>query len=98
MLQRIDKPVKLSEMEAPPQRQMPSVTGEIAIAGAMTAAKASGFGVYQGMSIALHGAGNAVGATLPFAAYTGTASAMSLALGPIGWSCLGAVLLWKLLR
>jgi hypothetical protein len=60
-------------------------TGPVTTLAALSAAQASGFGVYMGATTALGLASHAVGATLPFAAYTGMTSTIAFLIGPIGF-------------
>lgn len=66
----------------------PSLQGLLVAGGAMTAAKASGFGVYLMASTVLGGLTNALGITLPFAVYMGMSQAIAITIGPIGWLAL----------
>ena len=56
--------------------------------GAIALANVSGFGLYTAASTLVAGITGAVGITLPFAAYTGMSSLLSLAIGPVGWAAL----------
>ncbi len=60
-------------------------TGPMTTLAALSAAQASGFGVYMGATTALGLASHAVGVTLPFAVYTGMTSTIAFAIGPIGF-------------
>lgn len=55
------------------------------IAGAMVAAKLGGFGTYMLASSAISGLGNVAAITIPFGVYKSVSSALSVALGPLGW-------------
>ena len=66
------------------------------LASAMTAAKLGGFGTYLFASSALHGLASSAGFTLPFGVYKSVSSAMSYALGPVGWLGLSIFGLYKL--
>jgi len=68
---------------------------ELIVGGGLAAAQASGFGVYMAASTALAATTSAVGITLPFAAYTGLAKVVSVAIGPIGWAALATWLVIK---
>lgn len=72
-----------------------SYTGELAGLGTLTAAQLSGFGVYTMASTLLGGITSMVGVTLPFAFYTTMSSAISVAIGPVGWGLLGAYAIGK---
>jgi hypothetical protein len=50
---------------------------------------AGGFGTYVAMSTAMSSAAGAIGVTLPFVAYTTAATALSIALGPVGLGVIG---------
>lgn len=52
---------------------------------ALSAAQASGFGIYMGATTALGLASHAVGVTLPFAVYTGMTSTIAFLIGPVGF-------------
>lgn len=58
-------------------------------AAALVAGNAGGFSTYVLASSGLAAVSGAAGITLPFAAYTGMSTALSVALGPIGWVGLG---------
>jgi uncharacterized protein YaaW (UPF0174 family) len=59
--------------------------GPVTTLAALSAAQASGFGVYMGATTALGLASHAVGVTLPFAVYTGMTSTIAFLIGPIGF-------------
>jgi uncharacterized protein YaaW (UPF0174 family) len=59
--------------------------GPMTTLAALSAAQASGFGVYMGATTALGLASHAVGVTLPFAVYTGMASTIAFLIGPVGF-------------
>ena len=63
-----------------------AATGATIIAALAGAVAIFGFGFYMGMSSGLFGLAASVGIALPFAAYTGMSTAISLATGPIGWT------------
>ena len=65
-------------------------------AGGLTLANLSGFGVYTAATGLVGGITSAVGVTLPFAAYTGLTSAISVMTGPIGWGVLTSAAIYKL--
>ncbi|MEL6385119.1 MAG: hypothetical protein AAFQ89_22175 [Cyanobacteria bacterium J06626_18] len=66
----------------------PNLQGLLIAGGAMTAAKASDFGVYLMASTALGSLTNVLGITLQFAIYMGISQAIAIAIGPIGWLAL----------
>jgi uncharacterized protein YaaW (UPF0174 family) len=61
-----------------------SWAGPMTTLAALSAAQASGFGVYMGATTALGFASHAVGVTLPFAAYAGMTSTIAFLIGPAG--------------
>ncbi|MFN3753981.1 hypothetical protein [Flavobacterium sp.] len=63
---------------------------------ALTAAQASGFGVYLLATTSLGFLSGAIGITLPFATYTALTSAISVIIGPAGWISGGLYALWRL--
>jgi hypothetical protein len=79
----LTKRVQLDVMAA----QFPSSgwAGPVTTLAALSAAQASGFGVYMGATTALGLASHAVGVTLPFAVYTGMTSTIAFLIGPIGF-------------
>ncbi len=62
----------------------------------LTAANLSGFGVYLLATTTLSTITGLIGVTLPFAAYTGLSSIISLAIGPLGWTAGGLYAIYKL--
>lgn len=62
---------------------------------ALTAAQVSGFGVYLLATSTLSTLSGLIGLSLPFAAYTGLSSAISVIIGPVGWIGAGLFTLWK---
>lgn len=60
-------------------------SGPMTTLAALSAAQASGFGIYVGATTALGLASHAVGVTLPFAVYTGMTSTISFLIGPVGF-------------
>jgi hypothetical protein len=60
-------------------------SGPMTTLAALSAAQASGFGVYMGATTALGLASHAVGVTLPFAVYTGMTSTIAFLIGPVGF-------------
>jgi uncharacterized protein YaaW (UPF0174 family)/uncharacterized protein YifE (UPF0438 family) len=63
---------------------------------ALTAAQVSGFGVYLLATSTLSTLSGIIGISLPFAAYTGLSSAISVIIGPLGWIGAGLFTLWKI--
>ena len=63
---------------------------------ALTAAQVSGFGVYLLATSTLSTLSGIIGISLPFAAYTGLSSAISVIIGPVGWIGAGLFTLWKI--
>jgi uncharacterized protein YaaW (UPF0174 family) len=61
------------------------LSGPVTTLAALSAAQASGFGVYMGATTALGLASHALGVTLPFAVYTGMTSTIAFLIGPIGF-------------
>ena len=70
--------------------------GHVAALGAISAAQASGFGVYLLATTTLGAITQSLGITLPFVIYTGLTKAISIIIGPIGWAGLGFSVFWKL--
>lgn len=66
------------------------------IVGALTLAKIGGFGTYLLASTALHGIAGTFGITIPFGLYKAVSSAMSIALGPVGFIGVSIFALYKL--
>ncbi len=85
---------KILKELAEAQRQ--SAKGEAKVAGALVLANLSGFALYVTASTILGGITGALGIALPFAAYTGLSSLISVVTGPIGWTVLGAWTAFKL--
>lgn len=75
-----------------------SFSGPMTSAAMMGAAQASGFGVYLASTTALGFLTHAVGATLPFAFYTGLSSSIAFVIGPAGWLSVAAWSSWKLMQ
>ena len=73
-----------------------SLKGEASVAGGIILAQASGFGVYMMASSVLASVTSALGISLPFAAFTGLSKAVSILIGPIGWTALGGWTLYKI--
>lgn len=63
-----------------------ALSGAGFMAGLSAAVKLTGFAFYTGMSSGLHALATSMGGiVLPFAAYTGLSTAVSVATGPAGW-------------
>lgn len=62
----------------------------------LTAAQVSGFGVYLLATSTLSTLSGIIGLSLPFAAYTGLSSIISVVIGPVGWIGAGLFTLWKI--
>ena len=60
-------------------------SGPVTTLAALSAAQASGFGIYMGATTALGLASHAVGVTLPFAVYAGMTSTIAFLIGPVGF-------------
>jgi hypothetical protein len=74
--------------------QAPSISaGLVATGGALVLGNLGGFGTYMAMSSLLSTI--SFGA-LGFGAYTAASSALSLALGPIGWAAFGAIIVHRI--
>jgi hypothetical protein len=65
-----------------------SLAPVFATGGLMALLSSGGFGTYVAMSTVLSTAAGLVGVTLPFAAFMTASSALSIALGPVGWIAL----------
>lgn len=76
--------------------QARTAKGGATVAGALVLANLSGFSLYLAASAVLSGITGVLGITLPFAAYTGLSSVLSVAIGPVGWAVLGAWVVFKL--
>ena len=70
-----------------------SMSGAGAVAALSATAAFSGFAFYTSITTGMAVAAGWVGATLPFAAYTTTATAIGALTGPIGWCVAGAGLI-----
>lgn len=66
------------------------------VIGLMAAAKLGGFGTYLLASSALHGIAGTLGITAPFGMYKAVSSAISIALGPIGFIGVSIFAIYKL--
>lgn len=73
-----------------------NLKGQVAALGAISAAQASGFGVYLLATTTLGAITQSLSITLPFVIYTGLTKAISIIIGPIGWAGLGFSVFWKL--
>ena len=73
-----------------------ALLGSTSMAGALTAAQLSGFGVYLLASTSLGALTATLGVTLPFAVYTTMSSAIAVIIGPAGWIGAGLFAIWKL--
>ena len=58
-------------------------------------AQAAGFSLYTSSASALAFVSSSVGVTLPFAAYTGLSSVLSVVTGPVGWLAMATWLAWQ---
>lgn len=74
-----------------------SFSGILLATGGLAAANLSGFSLYMLASTTVGTLTGLLGVTLPFVFYTGMSKAISIAIGPIAWTVLGAVLLKKIL-
>jgi uncharacterized protein YaaW (UPF0174 family) len=70
------------------------MTGPATTLVALTAAQASGFGIYLGATTALGFVSHGIGVTLPFIVYTGMTSTIAFLIGPPGFLAAGAWLGW----
>ena len=66
-----------------------AMSGGAAIAILGTTVAFSGFAFYTTMTVAISTVAGWLGVTLPFAAYTGTATTISVLSGPVGWCIAG---------
>lgn len=73
-----------------------SMAGTASTFAALSAAQASGFGIYLASTTALGFATSAVGIALPFAAYTGMTTTIGWIIGPAGWLVAGLWGSWQL--
>ncbi len=73
-----------------------SFRGPMATIAALGAAQLSGFGIYAASTTALGFLTQAIGVTLPFAAYTGLTSTIAYVIGPMGWLTASVWGVWKL--
>ncbi|MGE3752795.1 MAG: hypothetical protein AB7I45_01420 [Planctomycetota bacterium] len=103
LLRRLDERLTLEEKEnlaiALEQKFGSEVRGlrtAIVGGGGLLAANAAGFSLYIGASTLVGAITGALGITLPFAFYTTLSSILSVAIGPLGWVALGAVVLYKI--
>ncbi|MEZ4865633.1 MAG: hypothetical protein R3C14_30255 [Caldilineaceae bacterium] len=70
-----------------------ALSGSGAIAAFSATVAFSGFAFYTTMSVAISTVAGLLGATLPFAAYTGASSLAAFLSGPIGWAIAGVAAL-----
>ena len=68
------------------------------VLAAQLAAQSTGFGVYMLASSVTAGLAHTIGLTLPFAAYTGLSSFVSVLIGPVGIALSGGMLLLNFLK
>ena len=59
-------------------------------------AQAAGFSLYTSSATALSFLSGSIGVTLPFAAYTGLSTFLSVVTGPLGWIAMGGLTGWML--
>ncbi len=86
----------LAKVEAVAAQYGPSAKKEMAGFAGLAAAQMSGFGVYLLGSTLLGALNYALGLGLGFGAFTGLSSAISIAIGPLGWAALGLYTIKKL--
>jgi hypothetical protein len=91
-------PIQRDEYEAALKKQSetlqhlnPSFTPSMLSAGAIIAARTSGFGVYLAASTLVGAITHTVGVRLPFIFYTTMSSTIATFLGPIGWLAVGSM-------
>lgn len=72
-----------------------TIAGPATTLAALTAAQASGFGIYLGATTALGLLSNAIGVTIPFAVYTGMTSTIGFLIGPPGFLAAGLWWGWR---
>ncbi len=85
------KSIDLAEIVENANIRNPGIRGPQTALSLMSAVNLSGFSVYLASTTALGFATGATGVTLPFAAYTGLTTTLSIFTGPIGFS---AAILW----
>jgi uncharacterized protein YaaW (UPF0174 family) len=91
-------PIQREEYEAALKKQSetlqhlnPSFTPSMLSAGAIIAARTSGFGVYLAASTLVGAITHTIGIRLPFIFYTTMSSTIAAFLGPIGWLAVGSM-------
>lgn len=84
-----DEKIEVSKLASAAGIEGKNYSGPVSTMAALGAAQASGFGVYVTTTTALGFVTNAVGITLPFAAYTGVSSTIAFLIGPVGWLAAG---------
>lgn len=80
------------------RERRPDLSKELASGASIAAVNASGFGAYEGLSVALSAASSSAGVTLPFGAYTASSVALSWATGPVAIGAIGICAIYKLFR
>lgn len=88
MLQEASPTQRQALLEELRRQQGQSYTGVGTAAGTLALANLSGFGLYAAASTVVGAVTSALGLTMPFAAYTGMSSALSVVMGPVGWLAL----------
>lgn len=91
----LEKEFELDELASKSEFKGVNLRGQVTTLTALSAAQASGFGVYLLSTTLLGALTHAIGITLPFAIYTGLTMAISVIIGPVGWTALGFSVLWK---
>lgn len=86
----------LESQGSSPQKQ--SFRREGIGAASIVAAQMSGFGVYQMATTVLGAASAGLGITVPFIGYMALTKGISIAIGPVGWTILGASLVHKVTK
>lgn len=92
-MQRAEMETRIDEFA---RRHGKSVSKEFAGFAVLGAAQLSGFGIYMLGSTLLAGLNGALGLGLGFSAFTGLSSLIATAIGPLGWTALGAFTIVKL--
>ncbi len=86
-----NKSVNIDEMVSGANIKNPSLKGPQTALGLLSAVQLSGFSLYIASTTALGFASGALGVTLPFAAYTGLTTTLTILTGPVGFT---AAALW----
>ena len=73
-----------------------SLSGVMKTLGAISLANAAGFSLYTSSTMALSFVSSMMSITLPFSVYTTMTTAISVIVGPAGWTALGGIVAWKL--